>query len=232
MLAPHNPAGLFITGTDTGIGKTYVAALISMSLAHAGYRVGVYKPALSGCEPEQSSDATVLWQAAGKPGECSRVCPQQFAAPLAPHLAARAERKEIDVKLLRSGLDYWRERSEVVVVEGAGGLLSPISDSDCVADLALEFGYPLVVVAPNRIGTLNQTLQTLFVAERYRGGMPIAGVVLNELVPTSNDPSVSSNFSELAARCHVPLLGKIAWQSQAFEPTIDWRAVAATGASG
>src|SRR5688572_27332873 len=101
--------GLFITGTDTGVGKTYVAALIAGALVTAGRTVGVYKPTASGCRREGgeliSDDAVALWEAAGRPGELERACPQRFAAPLAPHLAARAEGREVDAALLRSGLD-------------------------------------------------------------------------------------------------------------------------------
>ncbi len=155
-------AGLFITGTDTNVGKTYVGALIARALKAAGRRVGVYKPVASGCHREGdrliSDDALLLWCAAGEPGELDRVCPQCFQAPLAPHLAARAEGKEIDRKLLRDGLDYWRARSDIVLVEGAGGLLSPLGDKEYVADLARDFGFPLVVVARNALGTINHTL--------------------------------------------------------------------------
>src|SRR3954454_18430711 len=105
-------AGLFVVGTDTAVGKTFVAARIAAALHRAGVKVGVYKPAASGCRRVGralvSDDAVALWEAAGRPGELKAVCPQRFAAPLAPHLAAKAERKEIDSKLLRRGMDYWR----------------------------------------------------------------------------------------------------------------------------
>src|SRR3990172_4269791 len=99
--------GLFITGTGTGVGKTYVAALIAQALRSAGKRVGVYKPIASGCEVRDgrlvSPDAIALWEAAGRPGTLEQVCPQIFAAPLAPHLAARAEGRRVDAGLLREG---------------------------------------------------------------------------------------------------------------------------------
>ncbi len=169
--------GLFITGTDTAVGKTYVAALIARWLAACGRRVGVYKPAASGCTREAqdrlvSDDAVTLWEAAGQPGNLERVCPQRFAAPLAPHLAARAEGREIDARLLRSGLDYWRARSDIVLVEGAGGLMSPLGDGEYVADLARDLGFPLIVVSRNILGTINATLQTLIAAAVHRGGLP------------------------------------------------------------
>src|SRR6478736_6953083 len=119
--------GLFITGTGTGVGKTYVGALVVKALRETGKRVGVYKPVASGCEVRGgkliSPDAVALWEAAGRPGTLEQVCPQLFAAPLAPHLAARAEGKRVVAKRLREGLDPWRETSDIVIVEGAGGLM-------------------------------------------------------------------------------------------------------------
>jgi dethiobiotin synthetase len=220
--------GLFVVGTDTGVGKTFVAARIVAALARQGLRVGVYKPAASGCRRVGralvSDDAVALWQAAGQPGELRAVCPQRFAAPLAPHLAARDERKEIDTGLLRRGIDYWRRRSEVVVVEGAGGLMSPIAEQLYVADLAEEFGYPLIVVAPNRIGTINATLLTLLVAAARPKPLPIAGVVLNDLLPPgASDPSVQSNRMELAARCVPPVIAQLAHGAKTFDAAVDWQ---------
>src|SRR5438132_10083356 len=180
-------AGLFVVGTDTAVGKTFVASRIAAALLCAGVKVGVYKPAASGCRRVGralvSDDAVALWEAAGRPGELKAVCPQRFAAPLAPHLAAKEERKEIDSRLLRRGIDYWRRQSDIVIVEGAGGLMSPIGDHDYVADLAADFGFPLVVVAPNRIGAINSTLLTLIAASAHPPPLPIAGIVLNDILP-------------------------------------------------
>jgi dethiobiotin synthetase len=220
--------GLFVTGTDTGVGKTYVAALIAKSLHDAGHKVGIYKPVASGCYTTehcsvlQSDDALALWNAAGRPGELDAVCPQRFALPLAPHLAAHTEGSRVEAELLRSGLQYWRDRSEIVVVEGAGGLLSPVSDNDFVADLALEFGYPLVIVAANRIGVINQTLQTLLVAKSYRGGVPITGVVLNDVDPIGDDPSRISNYQELRRLSESEVLTRVEYQGDRFATDCDW----------
>src|SRR3954468_12046134 len=108
--------GLFIAGTATGVGKTYVGALIARALRDGGKRVGVYKPVASGCEMRGgrlvSPDAATLWMAAGQPGMLDAVCPQTFAAPVAPHLAARAEGQRVSAELLRSGIEYWRESSD------------------------------------------------------------------------------------------------------------------------
>ena len=227
-----NPPGLFVTGTDTGVGKTYVAALIAQSLLQAGCRVGVYKPVASGCTllppyvGPHSPDALALWEAAGRPGELHEVCPQRFLAPLAPHLAAKAEERIVDRDLLRQGLQYWQQRSEIVVVEGAGGLMSPISDDDYVADLACEFGYPLVVVAPNRVGVINQTLQTLLAAQTFRIGIPLAGIVLNDNCLDDDDPSRESNAAELTRHCRAPLLARVAYQATNFAEPCDWQSIA------
>ena len=218
--------GLFITATDTGIGKTYVTALIARSLVASGRRVGVYKPAASGCRREGdevvSDDAVALWDAAGRPGELDRVCPQRFLAHLAPDLAAHQEGKRLDGELVRGGIDYWRARSEIVLVEGAGGLMSPLAEGEYVADLAYDFGFPLVVVSRNVLGTINATLQTLITAATFREGLSIAGVVLNNPAPPSGDVSVSTNRFELAARCVPPVLAEVAWQAQEFDTDVDW----------
>lgn len=231
-MPPNSPTGLFITGTDTGVGKTYVAALIARSLRATGRRVGVYKPAASGCELATagelvSEDAQTLWEAAGRPGELAAVCPQRFHAPLAPNLAAREEGKSVDAQLLRSGIVYWRNRSDVVLVEGAGGLMSPLSDTDLVIDLALDLGYPLVVVAENRIGVINQVLQTLFVARHYQQGLAVAGVVLNRsLGKTGEDPSLPTNCGELARRSAVHLVAELNYRATQLDPPIDWAQLA------
>ena len=225
----HPPtSGLFITGTDTGVGKTRVAAAIARALVKAGVKVGVYKPAASGCERVGkklvSADAVALWEAAGKPGTLQRVCPQRFAAPLAPHLAAKEEGKKLDQRLLRTGLSYWLQRSDFVLIEGAGGLLSPLGAKTYVADLARAFGFPLVIVAPNRIGVINQVLQTLLVAEHYV--LPVAGIVLNDLLPPdSPDPSTRSNPHELARRSSAPLLAQLGHDAAEFDRQVDWRAL-------
>jgi dethiobiotin synthetase len=222
-------SGLFVTGTNTGVGKTYVAALIARSLRDAGVRVGVYKPVASGCEMRAGSlvspDAVLLWESAGRPGTLENVCPQLFAATLAPHLAARAEGKRVDQVKLREGIDFWHETSDIVLVEGAGGLMSPMSDDDYNADLAAAFGYPLVVVSANELGTINTTLQTLITASTYCDGLDIAGIVLNSPNRRDDDLSIESNADELARRCVSPLLA-IVEHGRSFDRDVDWAILA------
>ncbi len=224
--------GLFITGTSTEVGKTYVAALIVRALVRDGYRVGVYKPAASGCRREGEGpvcdDALALWQAAGKPGSLDDVCPQMFEAPLAPHLAARAEGRQLDSALLRGGLGRWQAGSDVVIVEGSGGLMSPLGEEEYVADLAIDFGFPLVVVAANTLGVINQTLQTLITASTFRDGLDVAGIVLNHPGQTSpDDLSTSTNRGELESRCFAPVLAEVTWNAKDIGVEIDWFGLAA-----
>ena len=228
--------GLFVVGTDTAVGKTFVAARIASALTQTGLRVGVYKPAASSCRRVGrklvSDDALALWEAAGRPGALTAVCPQRFAAPLAPHLAAKEERKEIDSRRLRKGLDYWRRRSDVVIVEGAGGLMSPMGERDYVADLAAEFGFPLIVVAPNRIGAINSTLLTLIAAAARPQPLPIAGIVLNDVLPPDcADPAVVSNRMELELRCVPPVVTQLGHHASDFGSPVNWLELARMSAS-
>lgn len=223
-------AGLFITGTNTDVGKTYVAAMIARAMVAAGHRVGVYKPVASGCVEEDgrwlAEDARLLWEAAGRPGEFSRVCPQCFEQPLAPPQAAAAEGREVDRELLRSGIEYWQRCSDVVLVEGAGGLMSPLSNEDYNADLAVDLGLPLVVISSNELGTINATLQTLITARSVAPQLTVAGVVLSQTAECDDDRSTETNAAEIAARCDVPLLAAVGFGQQKFSTAVDWFALA------
>lgn len=224
--------GLFITGTDTEVGKTYVTALMALALARQGHRVGVYKPVASGCVLQNnelvSEDALQLWEAAGKPLTLNDVCPQRFAAPLAPPTAAKAEGRQVDSQQLRKGLTAWLDACDIVLVEGAGGLMSPLSDEDYNADLAADLGFPLIVVAPNKLGTINGTLQTLITATAWKEGLPTAGVVLNDVLDLSqatSDESLATNAEEIRLRSGPPLLNHVRHGSGLTSNT-DWFALA------
>jgi dethiobiotin synthetase len=236
-LAPRasRPPGLFIAGTNTEVGKTHVAAMIARDLVASGRRVGVYKPAASGCRREGDAlvadDAMQLWEAAGRPGTLEQVCPQRFLAPLAPHRAAHEEGRRVDPALLRAGIEFWRSTSEIVLVEGAGGLMSPLSDDDYNIDLAAEFGYPLVIVAANELGVINQVLQTVITAQTRAPSLPIAGIVLNQAARRVGDASLASNAEEIATRSPAPLLATVAYGATAFDASVDWFALANFGHS-
>jgi dethiobiotin synthetase len=223
--------GLFIAGNDTDVGKTYVTSLIAKSLVAAGHRVGVYKPVASGCSRVdgqlRADDAVAIWEAAGRPRSLTDVCPQAFEAPLAPQLAARAEGRDIDEDLLFKGIEVWGDDCDILLVEGVGGLMSPVTDNLYVADIAREIGYPLVVVAANRIGVINQTLQTLITAATFRDGLNTAGIILNDVQkPTSTDPSSTSNRDQIELHCVPPLLSHVNYNDDRIDADIDWMAIA------
>jgi dethiobiotin synthetase len=226
--------GLFVVGTDTDVGKTRVAAAIVRGLFAAGMRVGVYKPVASGCPriDVPGTDPWELWHAAGRPRDVTDVCPQAFAAPIAPAMSARAEGRSVDESLLRRGLSEWESASDMIVVEGAGGLFSPIGDTTLVADLAREFGRPLVVVDAARLGAVGRTLATVRAARAE--GLTVAAVVLSHTSPprgTADDPASDVSIArdavaELSRRlAHVPVA--IFEHGATLPPQIDWRSLAA-----
>lgn len=221
--------GLFITGTNTGVGKTHVGAMIARAMVSNGHRIGVYKPVESGCRRDGetliAADAQKLWNAAEMPGDLSKVCPQRFEAALAPPQAAALENTNVNPPLLRTGMSYWQDRSDFVLVEGAGGLMSPLSGEDYNADLAVDLGMPLMIVAANELGAINATLQAIITARSVAPKLPIAGVILNQTELRGEDASVGSNADELRARCNVPLLAIVEFGQQEFSSAVDWFAL-------
>jgi dethiobiotin synthetase len=179
-------AGLFVTGTDTDVGKTAVAVAIIRQFVATGRRVGVFKPAASGAPPG-AGDALELWQAAGRPLAVANVCPQTFAAAIAPPDAARLEGRAVDERLLRDGVERWRSTSDVVVVEGAGGLFSPLGTASLNADVARDLDWPIVIVDAVRLGLVGRTLMAVRAARA--AGLSVAAVVLSHARPPAGDPA-------------------------------------------
>ena len=225
-------SGLFVTGTDTDVGKTAVSVAIARQLVAEGSRVGVYKPVASGVTGE-GSDASRLWEAAGRPLALGQVCPQAFAAPLSPPRAARAAGKSIDEALLRAGLEPWRAVSDVVLVEGAGGLFSPIGDQSLNVDLARDLALPLVIVDAARLGAIGRTLMAVRAARAE--GLVVAAVVLSHthrLGGSPDDPAselriAADSAADLAGRLGGVTVGVLAYGAERIEPVSDWLALAA-----
>ncbi len=151
------------------------------------------------------SDVEALHAATNAAFPRERLCPQTFLAPLSPPAAAALEGREVDEALLLSGYHWLAERAELVLVEGAGGFYSPISTNWLNADLAERIGLPVLIVAPNRLGTINQTLLTIE-AIRHRG-LTVAGVILNRL-SEADDPSTATNAAEIQQRGRVRVWGE------------------------
>lgn len=223
--------GLFVAGTDTDVGKTAVAVAIVTELAAAGVRVGAYKPVASGAS-SAGGDADRLWRAAGRPLTLEAVCPQAFALAVAPADAARAEGRAIDEALLRRGIEPWRAASDLVVVEGAGGLFSPLGPRTLGADLARDLDLPLVLVDATRLGMVGRTLASVRAARAE--GLRVAAVVLSQTVSPrapADDPAgdaaiLRSGLAELRSRLPDVPVAVLAHGAARVEPTLDWRSLA------
>ena len=204
--------GLFVTGTDTGVGKTFVTAGLARLLSDRGLRVGVMKPVETGCDrcgdDLLPADAVQLLTAAGGHQDLSSVCPYRFEAPLAPDMAARQAGRSIDPIVILDRFRTVAASHDIVLVEGAGGLLVPIWERYTMADLAGDVGLPLLVVTASRLGAVSHTLLTLEHA-RFRG-LPVAAYVLNQLTDAVDD-AMSTNADLLARSTDVPCAGVIEW---------------------
>jgi dethiobiotin synthetase len=186
--------GLFVTGTDTGVGKTEVACALVVGHRARGLDVGAMKPAQSGVVAGEPSDAARLRTAAGDADPPELVCPYVFAAPLAPAVAARLEGTSIALPRLVEAARALEARHAALVVEGAGGLLTPLSDRESYADLAVALRLPVLIVARAGLGTVNHTALT---CEALRArGLAVHGVVLNRS-QLASDPSERWNASEI-----------------------------------
>lgn len=169
--------GLFVTGTDTGVGKTFVATALARGLRAAGIDVGVMKPIETGVPATGPEDARALRLAAAVDDPLEQICPVQFALPASPEAAARAENRDVPLPAIRAAFAALARRHAFMLIEGAGGLLVPIDGATDMADLAREFGLPLLLVARANLGTVNQTRLSLEAAERR--GLDVFGVVLS-----------------------------------------------------
>jgi dethiobiotin synthetase len=199
-----------ITGTDTGVGKTVTTAAIACTLSAAGRSVAVFKPVETGVGPTDRGDADFVLSVLNSGQSRASACPYRFRGPAAPLVAAAAERAAVDPSRLRASFVALRAQYDIVLVEGAGGLLVPIAPDFDMANLALLLDLPLVVVARPGLGTINHTLLTLEAA-RSRG-IEVLGVVLCGWRP-ADDLATLTNPGLLAHLGRVPLLGVLPWDS-------------------
>lgn len=196
--------GLGVTGTDTGVGKTVIARALTAALVARGLRVSAMKPVETGTEGGPPQDATRLAAAAGSHDSLADVCPITFAEPLAPLVAAERARITIDVDRIHAAFGRLAMGRDAIVVEGAGGLLVPITERISYTDLFARWRLSLVVVAANRLGALNHILLTLQAARA--AGLTVRCVVLNS--PTREPPSLATrtNAEAVAHLTDVPVL--------------------------
>ncbi len=209
----NRPAGYFITGTDTGIGKTVVTLGLMRWLQDRGQHVAAMKPVASGCErtPQglRNDDALQLQQQASMPLDYAEVNPYAFEPPIAPHIAARQAGVRIDLDTIHRGVRHLAGRSDVVCVEGVGGWLVPLNTRETVADLAASLGLGVVLVVGMRLGCLNHALLTAQAIEA--GGASLTGWVANCLPPLPE--YLDENINSLKSMISAPLLGVVPAQT-------------------
>lgn len=203
---PHTtdtPLLYAITGTDTGVGKTVVACAIAARARERGLRVAVMKPLETGVAPgvdnrdNTPSDAERLRRAAGSVDALSLVCPFALAEPLAPLVAAQRAGVTLNIDRLDASYASLSTSRDVVLAEGAGGLLTPISAGFAFLDLFARWRCALIVVAANRLGVLNHVLLTVHAAKT--AGVPVRAIVLCETTNHNTGLAASTNFDALVA---------------------------------
>jgi dethiobiotin synthetase len=204
-LLPLRIPGLFVTGTDTGVGKTLVAAAIARWLHGQGRRVAVLKPIATGCvhrrEGLVSEDAELLAVASDTHHPLDLICPNRYEEPLAPSVAARRSKQPIDWEAIGRSIRIMSADADVMVVEGAGGVMTPMDENAVVRDVIAALRIPAVVVARPGLGTINHTL--LSVEALRAKNIPVAGVVINRY------PTDLVGIAEETAPREIERLGRV-----------------------
>ena len=202
--------GLFITGTDTGVGKSVVVGGLAKALRKRGVHAGVMKPVASGSysiEGKQvSEDADFLKRVSRVDDALDMINPYPLIAPLAPSVAARMEKVLVDFGRILHCYERLSHKYELVLVEGVGGLLVPLNDEEVVADLIKFLNIPVLVVVGSKLGAINHTLLTITCIKSL--GIEIAGIILNHAELVSEEVK-KSNREELIRFTDIPILGEI-----------------------
>ena len=211
--SPFAARGFFVTGTDTGVGKTRVAVALIHALRARGLRVAAMKPVAAGCPPgELNEDVVALLQAANATAEIRDVNPYALAPAIAPHIAAQQAGVRIELDVIAAAFARLAAAADVVVVEGAGGWRVPLNDHADMADLAQRLGLPVVLVVGLRLGCLNHAVLTAESITQWQ--LPWAGWIANHIDPAM--ACQAENVAALQARLPSPCLGVQAFQSPGF----------------
>lgn len=204
------PSSYFITGTDTGVGKTLIAGGLARALAESGLSVGVFKPCESGCGVSDSSlvphDAVFLKRMSRCSDPLELVCPCRFEQPLAPAVAASLESSPVDMDRLLNAFYEIQKGHDIVLAEGAGGLMVPVTGQHLMADIIRLLSIPVLIVARLSLGTINHSLLTIRQAQAC--GLAVAGIVFNQTEPVSGtaeqtNPDIIHRYSGVPVRGRV-----------------------------
>ena len=196
-------SGVFITGTDTGVGKTHFCALLVRALRARNIDAVGIKPFCCG----DRSDAEALYSAADGVITLSEVNPVWLRVPAAPYVASLIENRALDVDMALQNIQSVASKHSFLVIEGVGGWRVPLTQHLCMSAFARDLGYPVLVVSPNRLGTLNHTQLTL---DSIRSSStPCLGIVINQTDPANEGPATVTNRAILEDLLEVPVLGEI-----------------------
>ncbi len=206
--------GFFVTGTDTGVGKTVVTAALIRAIRLSGLRVGGMKPIETGCFKSEfrvrervliPSDGMFLREMADMDDSIDLVAPVRYKNPLAPLTASEIENVPVDIKKIKKAYSELSKNFDVVIIEGIGGLLVPITRDYLVIDLAKDFSLPVIIISRPGLGTINHTLLTVNCA--IREGLDIAGIIINYSQPPDGTIAEATNPEVIRQMSSVPLLG-------------------------
>ncbi len=192
--------GFLITATDTGVGKTFIGCCLIKSFSQMGLSVFPFKPVETGCTPIPQDALSLISQCPYKI-ELKKVCPFTFKEPLAPMVAEELEGKKIDIFKIKNLYNEALREYNIVMVEGAGGLLVPITERITYADLANLLDLPLVIVARSKLGTINHTLLTVRVAQAQ--GLKVVSIILNRY--KGEDTAEKTNPEVIEKLCRIPV---------------------------
>jgi len=202
--------GLFVTGTDTGVGKTHVACGIVRALVRRGIDVGVMKPVETGVAGGVGPDTAALLAASGSDDPPERVCPYAFPLAASPLAAARAAGKDIRIGAIEAAFAALAERHAFVVAEGAGGWAVPVAKGLDVGGIAAALAFPVLIVSRRALGTVNHTRLTVDAVRA--AGLAVAGIVLNGPVDPS-DPSAVDNGALIAELTGAFVFDELPWDA-------------------
>jgi dethiobiotin synthetase len=198
--------GFFVTGSDTGVGKTWISCQLIQQLKRSVPSLKVRKPVESGCERQADNqllpaDGVQLYQANDSRENLQLITPYRFEAALSPDLAARREQQTISLDQLEQAVNQQIHPADLVLVEGAGGFYSPIAEDGLNADLARRLKLDVIIVTEDRLGAINQSLLTIRAVESE--GLNISMLILNQ--NKANDSSATDNLTALKKRTAYPV---------------------------
>ena len=215
MVQHENVKGIFVTGTDTEIGKTVIAGGLAAILKQAGVSVGVMKPISTG----DMADAEYLKYAAQVDDPLHLINPVSLRYPSAPSVSANIEGKHVDLSKISKAYSILQQKYDYLIVEGVGGIAVPINDDKLVVDLIKYLGLPIVIVADAGLGTINHTILTVAYARQHE--IPILGIVLNLFHSEKVSFVEMTNPTEIERVTQIPILGVVPFDEQIDESNPD-----------